>query len=280
MMCSDKKGVLYVVATPIGNLKDITLRALEVLKNVDIIACEDTRITKKLLNHYGLQGKKLIPYHEHIEEEASEKVISLLKGGEDIALVSDAGTPCISDPGYRVVKKAWENGIKVVPIPGAFAGAAALSASGLPSDKFLFIGFLPNKPKKKEKLLNEYIKTGFTFILYESPKRVLKTLQLIGTISPNSEVVVAKEITKIHERFFRGKPFQILKEIEPPDLRGEFVIIVHPEETQEKPVNIENEIRELLKEGKSVKEISLQISKMLNIPKNQIYNLVLKIKND
>ncbi len=280
MMCSDKKGILYVVATPIGNLKDITLRALEVLKNVDIIACEDTRITKKLLNHYGLQGKKLIPYHEHIEEEASEKVISLLKGGEDIALVSDAGTPCISDPGYRVVKKAWENGIKVVPIPGAFAGAAALSASGLPSDKFLFVGFLPNKPKKKEKLLNEYIKTGFTFILYESPKRVLKTLQLIGTISPNSEVVVAKEITKIHERFFRGKPFQILKEIEPPDLRGEFVIIVHPEETQEKPVNIENEIRELLKEGKSVKEISLQISKMLNIPKNQIYNLVLKIKND
>ena len=280
MMCSDKKGILYVVATPIGNLKDITLRALEVLKNVDIIACEDTRITKKLLNHYGLQGKKLIPYHEHIEEEASEKVISLLKGGEDIALVSDAGTPCISDPGYRVVKKAWKNGIKVVPIPGAFAGAAALSASGLPSDKFLFVGFLPNKPKKKEKLLNEYIKTGFTFILYESPKRVLKTLQLIGTISPNSEVVVAKEITKIHERFFRGKPFQILKEIEPPDLRGEFVIIVHPEETQEKPVNIENEIRELLKEGKSVKEISLQISKMLNIPKNQIYNLVLKIKND
>ncbi|WP_456464709.1 16S rRNA (cytidine(1402)-2'-O)-methyltransferase [Persephonella sp.] len=280
MMCSDKKGILYVVATPIGNLKDITLRALEVLKNVDIIACEDTRITKKLLNHYGLQGKKLIPYYEHIEEEASEKVISLLKGGEDIALVSDAGTPCISDPGYRIVKKAWENGIKVVPIPGAFAGAAALSASGLPSDKFLFVGFLPNKPKKKEKLLNEYIKTGFTFILYESPKRVLKTLQLIGTISPNSEVVVAKEITKIHERFFRGKPFQILKEIEPPDLRGEFVIIVHPEETQEKPVNIENEIRELLKEGKSVKEISLQISKMLNIPKNQIYNLVLKIKND
>ena len=276
MMCSDKKGVLYVVATPIGNLKDITLRAIETLKSVNIIACEDTRVTKKLLNHYGIHGKKLIPYHEHIEKEASEKVISLLKGGEDIALVSDAGTPCISDPGYRVVKKAWENGIKVVPVPGAFAGAAALSASGLPSDKFLFVGFLPNKPKKKEKLLQEYIKTGITFILYESPKRIKKTVQLIGNISPDSEVVVAKEITKIHERFFRGKAEDILNILDEETLlKGEFVVVVYPADIKEKEnTQVHIEIQKLIREGKKAKEIAREISAKFGIPKNKVYKIV------
>ncbi|HHG75438.1 MAG TPA: 16S rRNA (cytidine(1402)-2'-O)-methyltransferase [Persephonella sp.] len=276
MMCSDKKGVLYVVATPIGNLKDITLRAIETLKSVNIIACEDTRVTKKLLNHYGIHGKKLIPYHEHIEEEASEKVISLLKGGKDIALVSDAGTPCISDPGYRVVKKAWENGIKVVPVPGAFAGAAALSASGLPSDKFLFVGFLPNKPKKKEKLLEEYIKTGITFILYESPKRIKKTVQLIGNISPDSEVVVAKEITKIHERFFRGKAEDILNILDEETLlKGEFVVVVYPADIKEKEnTQVHIEIQKLIREGKKAKEIAREISAKFGIPKNKVYKIV------
>ncbi len=276
MMCSDKKGVLYVVATPIGNLKDITIRALETLKSVNIIACEDTRVTKKLLNHYGIHGKKLIPYHEHIEEEASEKVISLLKGGEDIALVSDAGTPCISDPGYRVVKKAWENGIKVVPVPGAFAGAAALSASGLPSDKFLFVGFLPNKPKKKEKLLEEYIKTGITFILYESPKRIKKTVQLIGNISPDSEVVVAKEITKIHERFFRGKAEDILNILDEETLlKGEFVVVVYPADIKEKEnTQVHIEIQKLIREGKKAKEIAREISAKFGIPKNRVYKII------
>ncbi len=276
-MYSDKKGVLYVVATPIGNLKDITLRALEILKNVNIIACEDTRVTKKLLNHYGIHGKKLIPYHEHIEEEASEKLISILNDGEDIALVSDAGTPCISDPGYRVVKKAWENGIRVAPIPGAFAGAAALSASGLPSDKFLFVGFLPNKPKKKAELLEEYIKIGFTFILYESPKRIQKTLQIIGEISPDSEVVVAKEITKIHERFFRGKAKDILNILDEETLlKGEFVIIVHPVQKKEE-VNTEiyREIKKLIGEGKKAKEIAKEISTKFGIPKNKVYRIVI-----
>ncbi len=276
MMCSDKKGVLYVVATPIGNLKDITIRALETLNSVNIIACEDTRVTKKLLNHYGIHGKKLILYHEHIEEEASEKVISLLKGGKDIALVSDAGTPCISDPGYRVVKKAWENGIKVVPVPGAFAGAAALSASGLPSDKFLFVGFLPNKPKKKEKLLEEYIKTGITFILYESPKRIKKTVQLIGNISPDSEVVVAKEITKIHERFFRGKAEDILNILgEETLLKGEFVVVVYPADIKEKEnTQVHIEIQKLIREGKKAKEIAREISAKFGIPKNKVYKII------
>lgn len=275
-MCSDKKGVLYVVATPIGNLKDITIRALETLKSVNIIACEDTRVTKKLLNYYGIHGKKLIPYHEHIEEETSEKLISILKCEEDIALVSDAGTPCISDPGYRVVKKAWENGIRVVPVPGAFAGAAALSASGLPSDKFLFVGFLPNKPKKKEKLLEEYIKTGITFILYESPRRIKKTIQLIGEISPESDVVVAKEITKIHERFFRGKAKEILNILnEETLLKGEFVIVVYPADIEKKEdTQIHMEIQKLIREGKKAKEIAREISTRFGIPKNKVYKIV------
>ncbi len=275
-MCSDKKGVLYVVATPIGNLKDITIRALETLKSVNIIACEDTRVTKKLLNYYGIHGKKLIPYHEHIEEETSEKLITILKCEEDIALVSDAGTPCISDPGYRVVKKAWENGIRVVPVPGAFAGAVALSASGLPSDKFLFVGFLPNKPKKKEKLLEEYIKTGITFILYESPRRIKKTIQLIGEISPESDVVVAKEITKIHERFFRGKAKEILNILDEETLlKGEFVIVVYPADIEKKEdTQIHMEIQKLIREGKKAKEIAREISTRFGIPKNKVYKIV------
>ncbi|WP_457626305.1 16S rRNA (cytidine(1402)-2'-O)-methyltransferase [Persephonella sp.] len=275
-------GRLYVVATPIGNLKDITFRAIEVLKSVDVIACEDTRITGKLLSYYGISGKKLIPYYEHIEKEASEKIIRLIKEGSDVALVSDAGTPCISDPGYRVVKLAWENNINVVPVPGAFAGAVALSASGLPSDKFLFCGFLPNREKKKKELLEEYIKTGYTFILYESPKRVVSTLGLIHMIAPESEIVVAKELTKIHERFFRGKAEDIIKKLsEEKTLRkGEFVIIVHPVLPEQKPENLEEEIKRLLKEGKKSKEIARELSEKFGVPRNDIYDLILKIKNE
>jgi 16S rRNA (cytidine1402-2'-O)-methyltransferase len=275
-------GRLYVVATPIGNLKDITFRAIKVLKSVDVIACEDTRITGKLLSYYGISGKKLIPYYEHIEKEASEKIIRLIKEGSDVALVSDAGTPCISDPGYRVVKLAWENNINVVPVPGAFAGAVALSASGLPSDKFLFCGFLPNREKKKKELLEEYIKTGYTFILYESPKRVISTLGLIHMIAPESEIVVAKELTKIHERFFRGKAEDIIKKLsEEKTLRkGEFVIIVHPVLSEQKPENLEEEIKRLLKEGKKSKEIVRELSEKFGISRNDIYDLILKIKNE
>ncbi|RMD45995.1 MAG: 16S rRNA (cytidine(1402)-2'-O)-methyltransferase, partial [Aquificota bacterium] len=227
-------STLYVVATPIGNLEDITLRALNVLKSVKYIACEDTRITLKLLNHYGIKDKKLISYHEHNEEKAAEKIVKILEN-EDVALVSDAGTPCISDPGYRVVKLAWEKGFKVSPIPGAFAGAAALSASGLPSDRFLFVGFLPNKEKKKEDELKKLKDIGITFILYESPKRVLKTLEIINKILPNSKTVVAKEITKIHEKFIRGKPKEVIEYLDEntEKIKGEFVIICHPEEKKE-----------------------------------------------
>ncbi len=272
-------GTLYVVATPIGNLKDITLRALEVLKSVKYIACEDTRVTKKLLSHYGIEGKKLISYHEHNEEEASEKILKVLKE-EDVALVSDAGTPCISDPGYRVVKKAWENGFNVSPIPGAFAGAAALSASGLPSDKFLFLGFLPNKEKQKKDLLEEYKILEVTLIIYESPHRLLKTLQLIAEICPESKVVVAKELTKIHEKFIRGTSKEVYKYFQdnPEILKGEFVILCYPEEekrniSEEKILEKAKKLRE---KGMKTKEISRTLSKETGLSKNELYNLLLK----
>ncbi|WP_457644258.1 16S rRNA (cytidine(1402)-2'-O)-methyltransferase [Persephonella sp.] len=272
-------GTLYIVATPIGNLKDITYRAVEILKNVDIIACEDTRVTRKLLTHYGITGKKLFSYHEHIEEKASDKIISLLKEGMDIALVSDAGTPCISDPGYRVVKKAWENSINVVPIPGPFAGAAALSASGLPSDRFIFVGFLPQKEKKKKEEIERLKQIGFTFILYESPVRVLKTLKIIEEIIPDSEVVVGKEITKIHERFIRGNIKDVYQYLDQNKdiIKGEFVIICNPVQSKEFNEDyIIETAEELYKKGKRIKEISKIISEETGFPKNRIYNLLLK----
>ncbi|WP_028951136.1 16S rRNA (cytidine(1402)-2'-O)-methyltransferase [Sulfurihydrogenibium subterraneum] len=272
-------GKLYVVATPIGNLKDITFRALEVLKSVDVIAAEDTRHIQKLLNHYGIYGKKLISYHDYNEEEKSEKLIEILKI-QDVALVSDAGTPCISDPGYRIVKKARENNIEVVPIPGAFAGAVALSVSGLPSDKFLFVGFLPNKETEREENLKHYIDIGFTFILYESPKRVLKTLKTLEKVDPLADVVVAKELTKIHESFFTGKPENIIKFFEenPDKLKGEFVILVHPNKEKVVDMNlILTEAKQLKNHGMKTKEISSLLSQKYKVSKKEIYKKILNL---
>ncbi|WP_457640833.1 16S rRNA (cytidine(1402)-2'-O)-methyltransferase [Persephonella sp.] len=271
-------GTLYIVGTPIGNLKDITYRAVEILNSVEIIACEDTRVTKKLLDHYSIYGKKLIPYHEHIEEEASDRIVQILKEGKDVALVSDAGTPCISDPGYRVVKKAWEQDIKVVPVPGAFAGAVALSASGLPSDKFLFVGFLSNKEKKKREELEHYKRLGYTFIVYESPNRLLKTLSLYREILPESDLVIAKELTKIYETFVRGKTGEVYNFFEqnPEIIKGEFVIICHPEEKEEfNQEEIIEKAKKLKEKGFKIREISKLLSKETGQPKNQIYKLLL-----
>ncbi len=271
-------STLFVVATPIGNLKDITLRALEILKQVEIIACEDTRTTRKLLSHYGISGKKLIPYHEHNEEETTDKLIKLLKDGKNIALVSDAGTPCISDPGYRVVKRAWEEGITVSPIPGAFAGAAALSASGLPTDRFLFVGFLPKKRKEEE--LRKAVETGVTVIIYESPKRVLDTLTVIDRLYPDASVVVAKELTKIHERFFRGKPAQIIDMLSKEKvLKGEFVILVRHESKKEADLEkVKEEGVTLLEKGYKSKEIATILHEKYGISKKEAYKIVQELK--
>jgi len=270
-------GTLYVVATPIGNLKDITFRALETLKQVNIIACEDTRVTKKLLTHYGIKNKKLISYHEHNEDIASEKIIKLLEK-EDIALVSDAGTPCISDPGYKVVKKAIEKGFKVTPIPGAFAAVVALSASGLPSDKFLFVGFLSSKEKKKKEQITKYSSLGYTFIVYESPHRLLETLQIYAQILPDSQLVVAKELTKIYETFIHGTCTEVYETLktQPDMIKGEFVLLCYPK----KPKNeipeekIKTFIKEQREKGLTNKDIVKNLSKEFSISKNKAYKLV------
>ncbi len=272
-------GTLFVVATPIGNIKDITFRAVETLKKVNIIACEDTRVTKKLLSYYGIKGKKLIPYHEHNEEEVAELIINILKE-EDVALVSDAGTPCISDPGYRVVKLAVEKGFRVSPVPGAFAGVAALSASGLPTDHFLFAGFLSHKKEKKRKEILRYAEIGYTFIIYESPYRLMETLKIFKDEIPESQVVVAKEITKLHERFIYGSPedvYLFFKE-NPDTVRGEFVILCHP--VLKKEVR-EEEIVSFIKsekaKGKSNRDIAKEVTQKFGLPKKEAYRMVLEI---
>ena len=222
-MNETKKGDLYIVATPIGNLEDITLRAINVLKNVDCIAAEDTRHTLKLLNHLEI-SKPLISYHRHNEETRSDLLIEKLQSGEDIALVSDAGTPGICDPGEEVIQKCIENNIKIIPIPGACAMINALICSGLDTKEFIFLGFLPlNKNLRKDKLKKiEFAKE--TVIIYEAPHKLKQTLKDLENILENRKITVAREITKIHEEFVRGTASELLDIFQ--DVKGEFVLII------------------------------------------------------
>ncbi len=217
-------GKLYVVPTPIGNLKDITLRALEVLKEVNVIACEDTRRTLILLNHYNIQGKKLISYYEHVEEKRIPRILEILQK-EDVALVTDAGTPAISDPGYKLIRECIRNGIDVEVLPGASAVITALVGSGLPTDRFLFAGF---PPKKGLKGFLEELKVceETTIILYESPHRILKTLEAIREVFGEVTVCIARELTKIHEEYIRGKIGEVIEELSSREsIKGEMVIL-------------------------------------------------------
>ena len=221
------EGVLYVVATPIGNLGDITFRAIEVLKQADLIACEDTRHTKTLLSYYGIK-KTLTSYFEHNEQKKGKYILGLLKEGKNIALVSDAGTPGISDPGYRVVRDAIDSGINVIPIPGANAAITALAVSGMPTDRFMFEGFLPSKTTARKKVLSELAGTKRTVIYYESPHRFLPSLEDIRDVLGGVELVIAREITKKFEEIKRGSAAELLSYFEQRKVRGEFVIIINP----------------------------------------------------
>ena len=217
------KGKIYIVATPIGNLDDITLRALKTLKEVDLIAAEDTRQTLKLLNHFQI-SKPLISYHRHNEDIKSNILIEKLKNGENIALVSDAGTPGICDPGEEVIKKAIEENIDVIPIPGACAFVNALIASGLNTKEFIFLGFLPlNKKLRKEKL-EEINKSDKTIIIYEAPHKMKNTLIDLKEILKNRKIVLARELTKIHEEFIRKDIDELLENID--NLKGEMILII------------------------------------------------------
>lgn len=267
-------GKLYIVATPIGNLEDITLRALRILKEVDLIAAEDTRQTLKLLNYFEI-AKSLISYHRHNEKIKSEILIEKLKNGENIALVSDAGTPGICDPGEEVIKKAIEEGIEVIPIPGACAMINALIASGIDTKEFNFLGFLPlNKKLRKEKL-EEIKKSNKTIIIYEAPHKMKATLEDLKNILENRKIVLARELTKIHEEFIRKNINELLSEID--NLKGEMILII---EGAVKAENEENELNNLSleehykyyeKQGFEKKEIIKMIAKDKKVNKNEIY---------
>jgi 16S rRNA (cytidine1402-2'-O)-methyltransferase len=251
-------GTLFVVATPIGNLSDISKRALETLEKVDLIACEDTRETIKLLNHFGIQ-KPLTSYHEFNEEKKAEELAEKLGTDMNIALVSDAGMPVVSDPGYRLVRLCRLRGITIVPIPGASAAITALAVSGLPPDEFLFVGFLPSKAQARRQKLASIVNVPCTLILYEAPHRIEATLADVQEVLGNREVCVAREITKLHEEFLFGPISEIRTKVKS---LGEFVMVISgaTETTAEAPLT---------------REAVLQ---KLGITRNELYNLFFKKK--
>ena len=274
-------GKLYLVATPIGNLEDITLRAINVLKEVDIVAAEDTRHTLKLLNYLNI-NKPLISYYKQIEKSKSNVLIKKLLEGQNIALVSDAGTPGISDPGEEIVKEAINNNITIIPIPGACALINALIASGISTKEFCFIGFLPVNKKEKREKLEESKLNKQTIIIYEAPHKLLNTLNVIYEIFGDRNIVLARELTKIHEEFIRGKLSNILEEIQEP--KGEFVIVIEGSKKDKTDINLE-ELKNISleehykyyeKQNLDKKEIIKKIAKDRNVNKNEIYQFFLK----
>lgn len=218
-------GTLYLVATPIGNLADITHRALQILKDVDLIACEDTRHTHKLLQHYGITTKT-VSYHEHNEQQRTSQLVNQLKQGSDIAVVSDAGTPSISDPGFRLVRAAIENDVPVVPVPGPSALISALIAAGLPTDEFFFAGFLPSRSNARRTRLGELRTVPGTLIFYEAPHRLATTLKDAYEILGERDAVVARELTKLHEEIKRGRLSELAGYFEDNEARGEIVVLI------------------------------------------------------
>lgn len=243
---------LYLVATPIGNLEDITLRAIRVLKQADLIACEDTRQTQKLLNHYGIDTPTT-SYHEHNEAARAAELVEKLEQGSRVAVVSDAGMPGISDPGFRLVSLVIERGLPVIPIPGATAFVAALVASGLPSEMFSFRGFLPPKSAARRRELQEIRNSTQTEIFYEAPHRILPALEDVAAVlGPGRRIVVARELTKIHEEFLRGTATQVLDTLKiRGEMKGEMVLIIGPAEETENAVptvSIRNRVEQLMRE--------------------------------
>lgn len=221
-------GHLYVVATPIGNLADLTDRARAILGTVDLVACEDTRTTGALLTRLGLR-RELVAYHEHNELEAAERLAEAIAGGRSVALVSDAGTPAISDPGFRLVRACRRRALPVVPVPGACAVAAVLSASGLPTNGFLFAGFLPPKSAARTAFFAKYREFDYTIALYESCHRIDKAVpELVATLGPDRVIAVAKEVTKLHETFLVGRAADVAAALAKVSLKGEFVVLIAP----------------------------------------------------
>ena len=278
-------GILYIVATPIGNLADITQRALNVLNQVAVIAAEDTRHSQKLLQHYGIK-KTLISLHEYNEQARAQQILELLTQGKDIALISDAGTPTISDPGYRLIKSAHAAAITVVPIPGACAAIAALSASGIPTEQFIFEGFLPSKSAQRKQRLQTLVTETRTLIFYEAPHRVIELFDdLITIFGPEREAVLAKELTKTFEKIIAGKLPELKNwlEADAARIQGEFVVLIHGAVAVSKDADAEAAIKNTLKilvNELPLKQAVALTAQLTGAKKNWVYELALELRGE
>jgi 16S rRNA (cytidine1402-2'-O)-methyltransferase len=271
------KGLLYIVSTPIGNLEDITLRALRILKEVDIIAAEDTRHSLKLLNHYGI-SKPMLSYWKEKEQVRSDQIMKKLLSGQSVALISDAGTPGISDPGSVLIQKAIEEHIQIIPVPGATAFVSALSLSGLPTDEFTFLGFLPARKTQRQKVLRELGLERRTLIFYEAPHRIIETLTDMEMIFTGRKAAVAKEITKMHEEIVRGPIPEIIAALNKSTIAGEYVIVVEGQREEGKHMidDVLPEIFSLMRKGLGRKEAVRRVSDIYGLSKKELYDRSLK----
>lgn len=286
-MSDSDKGVLYLCPTPIGNLDDITFRALNVLKEVDLIAAEDTRVTIKLLNHFEIKTP-LTSYHEHNKISKGPKLINMLNEGKSIALVTDAGTPALSDPGEDLVQDAIKEEIKVVPLPGAAAAVCALVASGLSTRRFAFEGFLPSKQKEKKEFLTKIAKDERTLIFYEAPHRIAKTLKTLFDIFGNRKIVIAREMTKVHEEFMRGTIEEIIEKFEASPPKGEMVLVVEgftpcknlPESAKadedELKASLQSIIKEEMSKGFTKNQALKRAAKQVGVSRNEAYEILIE----
>jgi 16S rRNA (cytidine1402-2'-O)-methyltransferase len=273
--------MLYVVGTPIGNLEDMTFRAIRTLQSVDVIAAEDTRHTGKLLQHFEIKTPQ-VSYHEHNRRERLPELLSQLNQGKAIALVTDAGMPGISDPGYELVKACIEAGIQVVPIPGATAGITALSAAGLPTDRFVFEGFLPEKGKERQKRLESLQAQVRTLILYESPHNLRVTLRdLANCLGNERRIVLARELTKLYEEFWRGTISEAIAHYTQVEPKGEFTLVVAGVSIEDRPVlsdeELKVELQQIMAQGVSRSQASRQLAQLTQLPRRRLYELALTL---
>lgn len=277
-----KKG-LYIVATPIGNIADISERAKELLNNADVIACEDTRVTKKLLNllNISLGTKKFIPLHDHNEQEKAQEIIDMVvRDNLLVVQVSDAGSPLISDPGYKLIRQCYEQNVPFFVVPGCCAIICALQMSGLPTNRFMFAGFIPNKDKAREDLFNELASVNTTLVFYETAPRLLKTLSVASDIFKNREFAVAREITKLYEECRTGMPKDIISHFENNPPKGEIVFMVAPPtESNNEDIDLDTLLKEKLSEN-PLKTVVKEIVQEYKLNKNEVYRLAIKIKDE
>ncbi len=281
MQTDPKPGTLYIVATPIGNLEDMTFRAVRILQTVDIIAAEDTRHTGKLLQHFQVKTPQ-VSYHEHNRHSRIPELLEHLGNGKAIALVTDAGIPLISDPGYELVKACIEVLVPVVPIPGASAAITALSAAGLPTDRFVFEGFLPAKTQQRHEHLESLQTESRTLIFYESPHRLQETLQnLAENFGSNRQIVLARELTKLHEEFLRGTIAEAIAHYQNREPQGEYTLVVAgipPDQPHLSEAELKGELAAIMSQGISRSQASRQLAKVTSLPRRHLYQLALAIK--